>query len=139
MVVLWAFTRMPKYIFHSLAPEPAIAKGKTRVLKPKSYNGDRAIGEVVVLTGGQDRSYVFGLTTALSQRGIHVHVVGNDRVDNIAFHTSDRITFVDRGGMRPNSAFLVKLLQLTIYYLRLIGYVSFGSPKIVHILWNNKF
>jgi D-inositol-3-phosphate glycosyltransferase len=108
------------------------------VSKPKRCDGDRAVGEVALLTGGQDRSYVFGLTTALSQRGIHVHVVGNDRVDNIEFHTSDRITFVDRGGMRPNSAFLAKLFQLTVYYVRLIAYVTFGSPKIVHILWNNK-
>jgi D-inositol-3-phosphate glycosyltransferase len=117
---------------------PEIATGKTRVPKPKCSEGDWAAGEVVLLTGGQDRSYVFGLTTTLSQRGIHVHVVGNDRVDNIEFHTSDRITFVDCGGLRPNAGFLAKLFQLTAYYARLIAYVTFRSPKIVHILWNNK-
>jgi D-inositol-3-phosphate glycosyltransferase len=117
---------------------PEIAKGKTSESKSKRCDGDWAGGEVALLTGGQDRSYVFGLATALSQRGIHVHVVGNDSVDNIEFHTSDRITFIDRGGMRPNAAFLAKLFQLTVYYVRLIAYVTFGCPKIVHILWNNK-
>jgi D-inositol-3-phosphate glycosyltransferase len=94
--------------------------------------------EVALLTGGQDPSYVFGLASALSHRGIHVHVVGNDRVDNVEFHASDRITFVDCGGMRPNAAFLAKLFQLAAYYVRLIAYVTFAPPKIVHILWNNK-
>ncbi len=106
--------------------------------KPKRCNEDHVVGEVALLTGGQDRSYVFGLTTALSRRGIHVHVVGDERVDNIEFHTSDRITFVDRRGMRPNSAFVAKLLQLAVYYARLVAYVTFDSPKILHILWNNK-
>lgn len=102
----------------------------------RAANGETR--EVALLTGGQDRSYVFGLTTALSRRGIHVHVIGNNSVDNLEFHTSDRITFVDRGGMQPNASFLAKLLQLMVYYFRLIAYVTFGSPRIVHILWNNK-
>jgi len=106
--------------------------------KPKRCEGDRTAGEVALLTGGQDASYAFGLATTLSQRGILVKVVGNDRVDNIDFHTSDRIKFVDCGRLRPNAGFLAKLLQATAYYARLIAYVTFRSPKIVHILWNNK-
>jgi len=94
--------------------------------------------EIALLTGGQDPSYVFGLATTVSQRGICVHVVGNDRVDHIEFHKSDRITFVDCGELRPNAGFLLKLFRLTAYYARLITYVTFRSPKIVHILWNNK-
>jgi len=117
---------------------PEITTGKTAVSKSKCRNANGAAREVALLTGGQDRSYVFGLTTALSRRGVHVNVVGNDRVDNIEFHTSDRITFVDRGSMRPNASFLAKLFQLTVYYVRLIRYVTFSSPKIVHILRNNK-
>ena len=72
-------------VFDPLSPGtrmPAIARGKTRLSKPKRCEGDRSVGEVALLTGGQDRSYVFGLVTALSQCGIHVHVVGNDPVDN---------------------------------------------------------
>jgi len=117
---------------------PRNAIGRTRLSNSRRGAPDWAAPEVALLTGGQDRSYVFGLATTLRQRGIRVHVVGNDRVDNIEFHTSDRITFVDRGGMRPNAGFLAKLFQLTVYYVRLIAYVTFKSPKIVHILWNNK-
>ncbi len=125
--MLWGFTNME------------MARGKTRLSKPKRCEGNwAAAGEVALLTGGQDPSYVFGLTTTLSQRGTRVHVVGNDRVDNIDFHTSDRITFVDCGGLRPNAGFLAKLFQLTACYARLIAYVTFRSPKIVHILWNTK-
>src|ERR1700739_2933186 len=105
---------------------PEIARGKTR-LNPNRCEGDRAAGEVALLTGGHDPSYAFGLATTLSQRGIRVHVVGNDRVDNIDFHTSDRITFVDCGGLRPNAGFLAKLFQLTAYYARLTAYVTFRS------------
>jgi glycosyltransferase involved in cell wall biosynthesis len=94
--------------------------------------------EVALLTGGHDPSYVFGLATTLSRRGIYVHVVGNDRVDDIEFHKSDRITFFDCGALRSDAGFLSKLWQLTTCYGMLIAYVTFRSPKIIHILWNNK-
>jgi len=105
----------------------------------KSKRGNReSAEEVALLTGGQDASYVYGLVTTLTQRGIHTNVVGNRRVDNSEFHRSDRIKFVDCGGLRPNDRLLLKLFQLAVYYARLIAYVTFRSPKIVHILWNNK-
>jgi D-inositol-3-phosphate glycosyltransferase len=116
---------------------PEVEQGNTRLSKPKCER-DWAAGEVALLTGGQDPNYAFGLATTLSQRGIHVRVVGNKWVDNIDFHTSDRVTFVDCGSLRTNAGFLAKLFQLTGYYARLIAYVTFRSPKIVHILWNNK-
>src|SRR5215471_36989 len=116
-----------------------IARGKTRLSKPKRGEGACSAGEeVALLTGGQDASYTLGLATTLSQRGLRVHVVGSDRVDNVDFHKSDRITFLDCGGLRPNAGFLAKLFHLIAYYARLIAYVTFGSPKIVHILWNSK-
>lgn len=106
--------------------------------EPKHRDGDLAHREVVLLTGGQDPSYAFALTTTLSHRGMCVHVLGNDRIDCPEFHTSDRIRFVDCGGLRSNSGVLVKLWQLITCYARLIAYVTFRSPKIVHALWNNK-
>jgi len=117
---------------------PEVAREKRRLSVPRRSQGHRVASKVALLTGGQDPSYVFGLVSTLSGRGIRVHVVGNDRVDNIEFHTSDRITFVDCRGLRRNAGFLLKMLQLTAYYARLIAYVTFRSPEIVHILWNNK-
>src|SRR3974377_2484375 len=95
-------------------------------------------GEVALLTGGLDIAYTHGLATTLGQRGIRVHVVGNNRVDYVEFHTSDQITFVDLGGIRSNARFATKLFQLAVYYLRLVAYVTFRSPKIIHILWKSK-
>lgn len=94
--------------------------------------------EVALLTGGHDISYVYGLTTTLAGRGIRAHVLGGDRVDHTAFHTSEQIRFVNLGEIRPNAGPAAKLLQLAMYYVRLLAYVTFRSPKIVHILWNSK-
>lgn len=95
-------------------------------------------GKVALLTGGLDIPYTHGLATTLGKRGIRVHVVGNSRVDHPDFHSSDQITFVDLGGLRPNARFATKLFQTAMYYLRLVAHVTFGSPKILHILWNSK-
>lgn len=83
-------------------------------------------------------AYTHGLATTLGQRGIRVHVIGNNRVDHVEFHTSDQITFVDLGGIRSNTSFATKLFQLAVYKLRPVDYVKFRSPKIVHILLNSK-
>lgn len=117
---------------------PIVARHKTRISAPRLPKRNWVDGEVALLTGGHDIAYTHGLATTLGQRGIRVHVIGNNRVDHIEFHTSDQITFVDLGGIRSNARFAKKLFQLAVYYLRLVAYVTFGSPKIVHILWNSK-
>jgi len=107
-------------------------KRKKETVQPQArHEGDWAAGEVAFLTGGQDLSCAFGLATTLSQRGIRVHVVGNDRVGNIDFHTSSRITFVDCTGLQPNGGFLAKLLQLIAYYARLIAYATSAAYILI--------
>ena len=108
------------------APKVSLGEGKGDV-------------EVALLTGGQDLSYAYGLATTLGRLGTRVHVIGVERVDHVAFHTSDRLIFVDLGGVRPEANVMAKLFQLTLYYLRLLAYVTFRSPAIIHILWNSKF
>jgi D-inositol-3-phosphate glycosyltransferase len=117
---------------------PEIAREKAGRSKRERCERDWVDRGVAVLTGGHDASYVFGLTTTLSQRAIRVHVVGNDRVDNDDFHKSDWITFFDCGHLRTSCGLLTKLFELTAYYARLIAYVTLRSPKLIHILWNNK-
>jgi glycosyltransferase involved in cell wall biosynthesis len=95
-------------------------------------------GAVALLTGGQDIAYTYGLATTLAGRGIHVDVVGGERVDHIEFHTSAHITFVDLGGIRKGAGSAAKFFQLTMYYLKLFMYLTFRSPKIIHTLWNSK-
>ncbi len=95
---------------------------------------------VALLTGCQDPSYVFGLAMALSARGMRVDIVGNSRVDWPEFHTNPNLTFFNLGGIQqPQASFSTKLLQMVLYYLRLIRYLALAKPKLIHILWNSKF
>ena len=95
---------------------------------------------VALLTGCQDRSYAFGLAMALSSKGVQMEIIGNDRVDSPEFHTTPNLTFLNLGGIQQAEAsFSTKLFQVLHYYLRLIRYVAFGNPKLIHILWNSKF
>jgi len=96
--------------------------------------------EAALLTGCQDSSYAFGLATALSVRGVHVDIIGNDRVDCPEFHGNPNLTFFNLGGIqRPEASFSTKLFQVLLYYMRLIRYLTLGKPKLIHILWNSKF
>jgi len=95
---------------------------------------------VALLTGCQDPSYAFGLAMALSSKGVQIDIIGNDRVDSPEFHTTPNLTFLNLGGIQQAEAsFPTKLFQVLFYYLRLIRYVTFGNPKLIHILWNSKF
>jgi D-inositol-3-phosphate glycosyltransferase len=96
--------------------------------------------EVSFLTGGQDRSYAFGLAMALSAKGVRIDIVGNDRVDSPEFHTTPGLTFINLGGIQdPEARFSKKLFQVLWYYAKLIRYVTTAKPKLFHILWNSKF
>jgi glycosyltransferase involved in cell wall biosynthesis len=96
--------------------------------------------DVALLTGGQDRSYAFGVATAMAAKGVCMEVIGNDRVDSPEFHTTPNLKFLNLGGIHQSeSSFSRKLLQLLSYYARLISYVTLAKPKLLHILWNNKF
>jgi glycosyltransferase involved in cell wall biosynthesis len=117
---------------------PVVARNKVRTSEPEFCEGNTARVNVALLTGGHDISYVYGLTTTLSGLGLGVQVVGGDRVDHAEFHSSDRITFVHIGGIKPSAGSASKLFQLLVYYLRLLAYITFRSPKIIHILWNSK-
>ena len=98
--------------------------------------------KIALLTGCQDRSYAFGLATALSSEGVRVDIIGNDRVDSPEFHTNPNLAFLNLVGDTTTTggqSYFTKLSQLLLYYLRLLRYLTFGNAKIVHILWNGKF
>jgi D-inositol-3-phosphate glycosyltransferase len=96
--------------------------------------------EIGLLTGCQDRPYAFELAMALVSRAVSVDVIGSDEVDSPPFHTTHNLRFLNyRGSQRQDAKFLKKLANLAIYYAKLIRYASRSKPKILHILWNNKF
>src|ERR1700688_4528182 len=96
--------------------------------------------DVALLTGGQDRPYAFGVATAMAAKGVSVEVIGNARVDSPEFHTTPKLKFLNLGGIQQSeTSFSRKLLQLLSHYARLIRYVELAKPRLLHILWNNKF
>jgi D-inositol-3-phosphate glycosyltransferase len=96
--------------------------------------------EIGLLTGCQDRPYVFGLAMALASRNVSLDVVGNEEVDGPEMHTTPNLRFLNvRESRRRKSNPAKKLLELFAYYLRIIRYAMRTDSKILHILWNNKF
>ena len=105
-----------------------------------TISGSPAEIHVALLTGGQDRDYVFGVATTMAAQGVCMEVIGNDRVDSPDFHTTPKLKFLNLGGIQQSgTSFSRKLLQLLSYYVRLIRYVMLAKPRLLHILWNNKF
>lgn len=95
---------------------------------------------VSLLTGGSDRPYVFGLTTALRARGITLDLIGSDELDIPEFQSRPGLKFLNlRGSQLSDASFAQKTTRIFIYYLRLVLYAVSAKPKIFHILWNNKF
>lgn len=94
--------------------------------------------EVSLLTGGTDRHYVFGLSTALVSRGVRVEVVGSDIVDGPEMHTTPSLTFLNLHGSMLRVSFRAKLSRLMLFYFRVLRYTAITKTRIFHILWNNK-
>ena len=96
--------------------------------------------EVGLLTGGSDKPYAFGLAMALISEGVTLDVIGSDEIDSPEMHTFPALRFLNlRGNQRPDAGLGRKISRVLVYYARLIRYVALARPKILHILWNNKF
>ncbi len=111
---------------------------ETTVQKPPVRGSSPAI-KVGLLTGCQDRHYAFALAMGLVSEGIHLDVVGSDEVDSPELHTTANLRFLNfRGSQRINANLFQKVNKLLVYYGRLLRYVLWSSPSILHILWNNE-
>lgn len=95
---------------------------------------------VAVLTGGGDKPYAHGLAACLINQGVRFDFVGSNELDEPDLHQNPLVRFLNlRGAMRSDVAALRKVLRVLIYYWRLLRYAAAGSPKVFHILWNNRF
>jgi len=96
--------------------------------------------EIGLLTGCQDRPYAFGLAMALIAKGVHLDIIGSDEIDSPELHATPNLRFLNfRGSQRNNTSFGQKLSKLLVYYAKVIRYTARSQPKMLHILWNNKF
>jgi glycosyltransferase involved in cell wall biosynthesis len=95
---------------------------------------------VALLTGGGDRPYALGLSSALDSQGIAQDFIGSDELDSPQLRESTRVKFFNlRGNQSPTAGRARKVWRVITYYLRLIRYSLNAKPGIFHILWNNKF
>lgn len=95
---------------------------------------------VCLLTGGGDKPYVYGLTTALLSEGATLDLIGSDELDDPELHHRPRVNFLNlRGDQRWDASFKKKFSRIASYYCKLIRYAATAKPRIFHILWNNKF
>ena len=95
---------------------------------------------VALLTGGGDRPYAIGLAKSIASKGVLVDFVGSDDLDVPALRNNPRVRFFNlRGNQRAEADFRKKALRVVRYYVRLVRYVATARPKVLHILWNNKF
>lgn len=115
-------------------------------LEEMSDNGPRSANfagvdlHISLLTGGDDRPYVFGLTKALETESVKVDLIGSDDLEFADFRESPYVRFLNlRGNMQANVGLANKVGRIFRYYARLIRYAASAKPKIFHILWNNKF
>jgi len=96
--------------------------------------------EIGLLTGCKDRPYVFGLALALASKGVHADIIGSDEIDSPELRDTTSLRFLNfRDSHKFDATFAEKSSKLLVYYAKLIQYVACSSPKILHILWNNKF
>ena len=96
--------------------------------------------EIALLTGGVDKPYCFGLSTALAAKGVRLDFIGSDEVEAPELHADPRMRFLNlRGSQLENVSFVTKARRVLVYYARLISYAASARPKIFHLLWNNKF
>ncbi len=95
---------------------------------------------VALLTGGIDRSYVFGLVTSLITKGVALDLIGSDDLDFPEFRGQPQVSFFNvHGDQQPVASFAKKITRHLACYGRLIRYAAVSKPKIFHILWNNRF
>jgi D-inositol-3-phosphate glycosyltransferase len=95
---------------------------------------------VALLTGGSDKSYAYGLASALSAQGVDVDFIGSDELRVAEILEIPRLRFLNlRGDQREDVPRADKVRRVLIYYWRLLAYAASSATPILHILWNNKF
>src|SRR5207253_135323 len=87
-----------------------------------------------------DKPYAFGLAMALVSKNVRLDVIGSDDLDSPEMHLYSALRFLNfRGSRRPDASLLGKMSRVFVYYARLCAYAARRKPKILHILWHNKF
>jgi D-inositol-3-phosphate glycosyltransferase len=115
-------------LFDVTLPDPA---------RPPRVRGRADVG---LLTGGIDRPYALGLAKALLSKDVCVDFVASDDLESAELRRAPRLNFLNlRGDQREDASVAHKIWRILAYYARLLAYAWAAEPKVLHILWNNKF
>src|SRR5258708_19742639 len=88
---------------------------------------------ISLLTGGDDRPYVFGLVSELLAKDINIELIGSELLDFPEFRGKAGLKFLDlRGSFNPSASFASKITRVLKYYSRLITYAPTPKPRIFH-------
>ena len=72
-------------------------------IDPRNFDSVSAIS-VALLTGGSDKHYIYGLTTALGARGAAMDVIASDELDGPELRAMPGVNFLNlRGDQRQNA------------------------------------
>jgi glycosyltransferase involved in cell wall biosynthesis len=96
--------------------------------------------EASLLTGGIDKPYAYGLAMGLSSSGVHLDIIGGDEIYSPEMQAEPQRRFLNYYG-NPRECFGLarRIDRILRMYVRLVYYAARSSPRIFHILWNNKF
>jgi D-inositol-3-phosphate glycosyltransferase len=98
------------------------------------------VSRIALLTGGGDKHYAVGITTALTSLGIQIDFIGSDDLEVAEVVNNPLVNFLNlRRNQRPEANLIAKAFRVLAYYGRLMRYAATAKPKLFHILWNNKF
>jgi glycosyltransferase involved in cell wall biosynthesis len=93
-----------------------------------------------LFTGGKDRHYAVGVATALAAEGLSIDFIAGDDLKVPELVNNPGVNFLNlRGDQRPDASSAAKVLRVLKYYANLILYAATARPRLLHILWNNKF
>jgi glycosyltransferase involved in cell wall biosynthesis len=96
--------------------------------------------DIGLLTGGSDKPYALGLASALSAQDLGVEFIGSNELDCPEVRGIAGLTFLNlRGDQREDVGVARKGVRILTYYARLMTYAALARPRVLHILWNNRF
>ncbi len=123
----------------SVLGRPSSQNASSAVRPQSSVIGPQTL-RVALLTGGGDKPYALGLSSALTKEGVSLDFIGSDDLAVSELLDNPRVNFLNlRGDQARKQGDSPKRCGSWFITGGSICYAATAKPKIFHILWNNKF
>jgi glycosyltransferase involved in cell wall biosynthesis len=94
--------------------------------------------KVALFTGGFDKPYASGFTTALASSCAFVDVIGSNDIDGPEMHGNPSIRFLSLMSSQDNASLFIRMVLVLRNYVSLCRYAWSSDADIFHVLWNGK-